>query len=230
MTGVLSKFLEATEERLGIPAIAVSRGIYSAAILGYLLKVVYPNWKNRRNSKKVAKSYDERDEEDETIKAAEVIAKRDSEESKKKQGPAVNREFFKRLRLLLRIMIPRLLCKESGLLALHTLTLIARTFISIYVATLEGRMVKYIVQKDVRKFAIMMLEWFGIAIPATFVNSLIRFLESQVALAFRTRLVNYAYKLYFKNQTYYRYANSLPKERAELARKLHFFAFPEYPI
>lgn len=36
-------------------------------------------------------------------------------------------------------------------------------------------MVKFIVKKDVRNFAIMMLEWFGIAVPATFVNSLIRF-------------------------------------------------------
>ena len=67
--------------------------------------------------------------------------------------------------------------------------------------------VKYIVRRDVKGFAFRMLRWFGVAIPATFINSLIRYLERQLALAFRTKLVNYSYELYFKNQTYYRHEN-----------------------
>ena len=40
--------------------------------------------------------------------------------------------------------------KELAILLVHTSVLVARTFISIYVAKLEGTMVKFIVQKDIR--------------------------------------------------------------------------------
>jgi len=135
------------------------------------------------------------------------VSKENSQLNAKPKGPAVNREFFDQLRRLLKIMVPSIWSVEAGLLSLHTFTLIARTFLSIYVATLEGKMVKYIVRRDVKGFAFRMLRWFGVAIPATFINSLIRYLERQLALAFRTKLVNYSYELYFKNQTYYRVSN-----------------------
>uniref|UniRef100_A0A1A9WYA2 ABC transporter domain-containing protein n=1 Tax=Glossina brevipalpis TaxID=37001 RepID=A0A1A9WYA2_9MUSC len=121
--------------------------------------------------------------------------------------PGLNNEFVKQLVKLLKVMIPKALCYETGLLAVHTLCLISRTFLSIYVAALEGAIVKYIVRKDLRQFTIVLFKWFGIAIPATFINSMIRFLESKLSLAFRTRLVRHAYRLYFKNQNYYRVSN-----------------------
>ena len=71
-------------------------------------------------------------------------------------------------------MIPGIWCYESGLLSLHTMVLVMRTFLSIYVAKLEGKMVKHIVRRDVTTFGWLLTTWFGVAIPATFVNSLIR--------------------------------------------------------
>ena len=125
----------------------------------------------------------------------------------RKATPTVNRRFFKQLRYLLKIIIPGPWTKEFSLLIIHTCTLVARTFLSIYVARLDGAIVQTIVRRDVRSFLLKLTLWLSIAIPATFINSLIRFLENKLALVFRSRLVDHSYKLYFKDQTYYRVSN-----------------------
>ncbi|XP_038047501.1 ATP-binding cassette sub-family D member 1-like [Patiria miniata] len=120
---------------------------------------------------------------------------------------AVSSELNRKLIRLIKIIMPGILTKEFGLLFLHTMSLICRTFLSIYVAHLEGNMVKAIVNKNMMQFLLHILKWLLIAVPATFVNSTIRFLESTLSLAFRSRLVNHCYEMYFKNQTYYRVGN-----------------------
>ena len=126
---------------------------------------------------------------------------------KRSKNPAINRVFLKQLIKLIKISIPSVFTKEFGLLLCHTGSLVARTFLSIYIAHLDGRLVKSIVDRNPYKFLQNCITWVLIALPATFVNSLIRFLESKLALAIRARLVTYAYSLYFKNQTYYRVSN-----------------------
>lgn len=118
----------------------------------------------------------------------------------------MDRNFIKQLIVLLKIMVPGWRTREAGLLTCATLTLLTRTFLSVYVATLEGQIVKRIVLRDVRGFLRMLARWFAIAFPATFVNSAIRYLEGRLALSFRGRLVEHAYKMYLSQQTYYRVA------------------------
>jgi ABC-type uncharacterized transport system fused permease/ATPase subunit len=54
------------------------------------------------------------------------------------------------------------------------------------------------VQRNARDFIRAISIFVGVAIPASFINSLIRFAESKLALAFRTKLTKHAYEAYFR--------------------------------
>lgn len=165
--------------------------------------------KCRQNKERLGGSSDEEDDLDtKNDQALEVKKKIEEAEAllanamRKPNHIGINRAFGVQLSKMLRIMVPRFWSSEVGLLGVHTLCLVSRTFLSIYVASMEGAIVKFIVRKDVKNFLIMLLKWFGIAIPATFVNSMIRYLECKLALAFRYVLVfckvdkiNYLYSI-----------------------------------
>jgi len=116
----------------------------------------------------------------------------------------LNKEFFRELLVLVRIVLPRVFCKESMILFLHTLSLAIRTLLSIQVSNLDGQIVKAIVDRKKGEFLWKLIQWLLIAIPATYTNSMIRFLESKLAIAFRTKLTMYLYDLYMDRDTYYR--------------------------
>ncbi|XP_045469095.1 ATP-binding cassette sub-family D member [Harmonia axyridis] len=208
MPAVVSKFLERGETALKVNRTAISGAVIAAVMFTYGYKVAYPL---------VDRYFHKPDKEQINInnnlvktsiiqqngdpKTQQVISKR----SKLLNAiPGLNLKFILQFFRLLRIMIPGVLTPEVALLSGHTLFLFLRTFLSIYVANLEGAIVKYTVRKEPKNFMIQLAKWFAVAVPATFINSMIRYLESKIALRFRTRLVEHSYDLYFKNQSYYR--------------------------
>lgn len=125
----------------------------------------------------------------------------------KSNSPNINKQFFNELKFLSKIMFPKFFSKQTLVLTLHTLTLVCRTFLSIYVAQLEGTLVKSIVKKNKNSFMLNLLKWLFIAaIPATTCNSLIKYLESQLDLELKTQLVNKSLQYYFKDRMYYQIA------------------------
>ena len=111
---------------------------------------------------------------------------------------ALNKRFFHQLRVLIRVLIPGIRSDSFLLLIIHLTTLITRTFLSVYIAHLDGAIVKSLVQRNPRNFIHAISIFIGVAIPASFINSFIRFAESKLSLAFRTKLTRYAYDAYFR--------------------------------
>ena len=115
----------------------------------------------------------------------------------------INREFFKTLLRLLKIVIPGWKSKELRLLISHSIFLVLRTLISLYVAELDGRLVSNLVRGKGREFLVGLVWWMVVAIPATFTNSMLSFHQCKLSLQYRTRLTNYIHSRYLGSMTFY---------------------------
>lgn len=85
----------------------------------------------------------------------------------------LNREFVRNLLRLLKIVVPGWKSKELRLLVSHSVFLVLRTMISLYVAELDGRLVSSLVRGKGRDFLGGLVWWMVVAVPATFTNSMV---------------------------------------------------------
>ncbi|KAF2281432.1 uncharacterized protein EI97DRAFT_410265 [Westerdykella ornata] len=115
----------------------------------------------------------------------------------------LNREFFKNLIRLLKIVIPGWRSKELRLLISHSVFLVLRTMISLYVAELDGRLVSSLVRGKGKDFLTGLVWWMLVAIPATFTNSMLSYHQCKLSLQYRTRLTNYIHNKYLSQMTFY---------------------------
>lgn len=100
-----------------------------------------------------------------------------------------------------------------------------RTGLSLYVADLDGKIVAALVRYAIRsklvlinmivilcsgngrQFLLNILYWMIVAIPATYTNSMLTYLQGKLAIGFRSRLTGYLHARYLKNMTFYKIAN-----------------------
>lgn len=122
--------------------------------------------------------------------------------------PGLNLAFLHQFLSLLNIMVPRFRCKETGLLLSHGVFLILRTYLSLVVARLDGAIVRDLVNGQGKSFLLGLLRWLSVGTLASYTNSMIKFLQSKISIAFRTRLTRYIHDLYLnQNLNYYRLSN-----------------------
>jgi ATP-binding cassette subfamily D (ALD) long-chain fatty acid import protein len=122
--------------------------------------------------------------------------------------PGLNLAFLHQFLSLLSIMIPRWNSKETGLLVSHAVFLMLRTYLSLVIARLDGEIVRDLVAANGKQFMLGILKWCGIGGIASYTNAMIKFLQSKVSIAFRTRLTRYIHDLYLNdNLSYYKLSN-----------------------
>jgi ATP-binding cassette subfamily D (ALD) long-chain fatty acid import protein len=120
----------------------------------------------------------------------------------------VDAVFWARLSRILKIVIPGLKSKEASMLVLHSAFLLFRTLLSLYVASLDGRIVSALVRGDARTFLLRIATWMAVAVPATYCNSMLSYMQSKLAIAYRTRLTQYVHDQYLSSdKTYYALGN-----------------------
>lgn len=122
--------------------------------------------------------------------------------------PGLNLAFLHQFLSLLSIMIPRWSSKETGLLLSHGVFLMLRTYLSLLIARLDGEIVRDLVAGKGRAFIWGIIKWCGIGTFASYTNAMIKFLQSKVSIAFRTRLTRYIHDLYLNDSlSYYKLSN-----------------------
>jgi ATP-binding cassette subfamily D (ALD) long-chain fatty acid import protein len=119
----------------------------------------------------------------------------------------VDSVFVARFSRIFKIIVPGVTSKEFWLLTLFSGFLLGRTGLSLYVAELDGQIVSALVRGQGKQFIKNILYWMLVAIPATYTNSMLTYLQSKLAIGFRTRLTSYLHDRYLKGMMFYKVAN-----------------------
>jgi len=85
-------------------------------------------------------------------------------------------------------VIPSYKCSAILDIIQLTIFLVIRTYLSIFISNINGKIVKAIIKKNYPLFVKRITSLAIIAIPASFVNSYLDFLNKRLALYFRNRL------------------------------------------
>ncbi|XP_069497312.1 ATP-binding cassette sub-family D member 3 isoform X2 [Ambystoma mexicanum] len=130
-----------------------------------------------------------------------------NEKDAKKEKAMVDRVFFARIGRILKILVPKTFCKETGYLTLIAVMLIARTYCDVWMIQ-NGTMIESAIIGRSRKDFTRYLFNFIAAMPViSLVNNFLKFGLNELKLCFRERLTKYLYDEYLQSYTYYKMGN-----------------------
>lgn len=129
--------------------------------------------------------------------------------SSRTKSVAVNRQFFERLWTLARVVVPSPFCREVYQMAILTALLWVRTVLTLRIADLTGSNAEALVSRNSSKFVRGVVTLAVLAVPASIVNSGIKYVSTLLQLNMRQRLSRHLHDLYLNGMTFYRASNGM---------------------
>ncbi|XP_037393177.1 ATP-binding cassette sub-family D member 3a isoform X5 [Pygocentrus nattereri] len=130
-----------------------------------------------------------------------------NEKDVKKDRAAVDKVFFIRIKQILKIMVPRLFCKETWYLMLIAVMLVARTYCDVWMIQ-NGTMIESaIIGRSTKDFKKYLFSFMRLMPFIALVNNFLKLGLNELKLRFRERLTKHLYEEYLKGYTYYKMGN-----------------------
>lgn len=129
-------------------------------------------------------------------------------EKKNEKKPPQYTELWRRLKQIFQIIFPSWKSREMMHLGALTFCLVSRTLISIKVAETTGQIALHLVQADWKQFVRGVAHFsVFVGIPASIINSLLKFEVTMLSLCFRDRLTRYINNIYVSSTNFYKATN-----------------------
>ncbi|KAI5618112.1 ATP-binding cassette sub-family D member 3 [Silurus asotus] len=166
----------------------------NSSIAGGVLLVLYLLKQRRKSSRLNSKKG-----------SSELIL--NNEKDHKKDRAVVDRLFFSRIMRIIRIMVPRMFCKESWYLILIAVMLVARTYCDVWMIQ-NGTMIESaIIGRSTKDFKTYLFNFMRVMPIIALVNNFLKLGLNELKLCFRERLTKHLYDEYLKGYTYYKMGN-----------------------
>jgi len=142
---------------------------------------------------------------------------RDAQKEKKKKNIKVDQVFFERLMKIFKIIMPSVQSKEFMYFVILTVLLLLRTYLSVEIAEMLGTNAQYLVSRKYQDLLNGVLKFAAITIPASAVNSGLKYCTSMLSLRFRVKLSKYVHEKYLAGVNFYKATNLGGNERIDHA-------------
>jgi ATP-binding cassette, subfamily D (ALD), member 3 len=122
------------------------------------------------------------------------------------KAAAVDQTFLRRLKFLMRIVVPSWHSEEAFLLFVQSMALVSRSYISLRMAETGGAGLRAVMERDWLSGAVVLTDFFISGVAAAAVNSALKYMTNSITTCFRERLTLHVHDAYLSHRAYYKAA------------------------